>query len=111
LSRWITDSASQIKQLPTIARKSWQHAEYSYFAENVLPPQAAAAIDVPEEEQAEKHKAPESTELPTRHQEAPPAPIHQQPEAQHQPEVRRDSDWDDTVDSNYEPPELSSDND
>jgi hypothetical protein len=47
LSRWITDSASRIKQSPTIVRNSWQHAGYSYFAENVLPPPAAAAIEVP----------------------------------------------------------------
>jgi hypothetical protein len=111
LSLWITDSASRIKQSRTMVRNSWQHAEYSYFAENVLPPPAAAAIDVPEAERAEEEEAPAPAELPTRHQEAPPPPIHHRQEEQNQPELRRDPGWDDADDSNYEPLESSSDDD
>ncbi len=94
-----------------MVRNSWQHAEYSYFAENVLPPPAAAAIDVPEAERAEEEEAPAPAELPTRHQEAPPPPIHHRQEEQNQPELRRDPGWDDADDSNYEPLESSSDDD
>jgi hypothetical protein len=112
LSRWITDSASQIKQLPTIVRNSWQYAEYAPLlrmsCHHQPPP---PPWDVPEEERAVAQEAPAPTELPTRHQEAPPPPIHQRPEAQHQPELCRDPGWDDTDNSNYEPPELSSDDD
>ena len=119
LSQWITESAEQIRESPTIVKNSWRHGEYSYFPTQTRNEQGelqgrhqeASAGGVEQGGQGNDHdelmQPPEEEEQSQGEDEEEdvllPAVPAQQPARPDlcPPELCRDPGWDDTDDSDY----------